>query len=283
MKNILSFDVEEYFQVSGLQAAVSRNDWSRYPSRVEQNTQKVLDVLSRNNVRATFFVLGWIAEKYPTLIKQIAEQGHETACHGWDHRLAYNMTVEEFALDVAQTVNLLQDITGEEVIGYRAPSFSIGLADIDKFKALAELGLKYDSSIFPIRHFRYGRAQKAPIGPFDIKENDRLILKEFPMSVVNFLGKRIPAGGGGYFRLYPDFFIRRNFRKVNSEGRPLIIYLHPWEFDPDQPRIKKAGLGNTFRHYHNLRKTRAKLEIVLQEFEFCPFIDYLAKSDNNSL
>lgn len=275
MKNVLSIDVEDYFQVSGMEAVVSRDDWETYPSRVEQNTQKVLEILGRNDVKTTFFILGWIAERHRQLIKQIADLGHEIACHGYHHRLVYKMTTGEFVSDIKQTIELLEDITGRKVYGYRAPSFSLNANDIDRFEMMAELGLKYDTSLFPIRHFRYGKAGPIPLEPFDIKKGDRVIMKEFPMTVVNFLGKRIPAGGGGYFRLYPNFFIRRNFKKVNAEGRPVMIYLHPWELDPDQPRIKGIGFGNTFRHYLNLSKTQSKLEMVLQEFEFSPFVELL--------
>lgn len=276
MKNVLSFDVEDYFQVSGMEAIVSRDDWDKYPSRIEQNIQKVLEILGHRDVKATFFILGWIAERHRQLIKQIAELGHEIACHGYHHRLVYDMTTEELISDIKQTINLLEDITGQKIYGYRAPSFSLGIDDIEKFEAMTEFGLKYDTSLFPIKHFRYGKARSIPLGPFDIKKGDRLLMKEFPMTVVNFLGKRIPAGGGGYLRLYPNFFIRRNFKKVNAEGRPIIIYLHPWEFDPDQPRLKGAGFGNTLRHYLNLHKTQSKLEMVLQNFEFGTFLELLS-------
>ena len=276
MKNILSFDIEEHFQVSGLEAAVKREDWERHSSRVENNTRKVLDILSRHNVRATFFVLGWIGRKFPKLIKDIFALGHEIASHGFDHQLVYRMTADQFKGDVLISLEILQNITGEKIIGFRAPSFSLAADDLVKFQALAELGIKYDSSLFPMKHFRYADAAGVPTYPHEIRIGSQTILREFPMTVVGFLGRRIPAGGGGYFRLYPDFFIRRNFLKVNSENRPVVIYLHPWEFDPDQPRIKGAGIGNTFRHYHNLHKTAGKLEKSLKEFKFGPFRDHLA-------
>ncbi len=272
MKNILSFDVEDYFQVTGMEPIVSRDDWEIYPSRVEQNTQKVLEILGRHNVRTTFFILGWTAKRHKQLIKQIANSGHEIACHGYNHRLVYDMTNDEFISDIKRAINLLEDITGQKIYGFRAPSFSLDADDIEKFEMMAELGLKYDSSLFPVRHFRYGKTGQIPLVPFDIKKGDRVVIKEFPITVVNFLGKRIPAGGGGYFRLYPNFFIRHNFKKVNAEGRPVIIYLHPWELDPDQPRIKGIGLGNAFRHYLNLSKTQSRLEMILQEFEFESFV-----------
>jgi polysaccharide deacetylase family protein (PEP-CTERM system associated) len=275
MKNILSFDVEEHFQVSGLESAVKRSDWDKLPSRVESSTRKVLDLLARRQVKATFFILGWIAERFPDLVKSIYEKGHEIACHGQDHRLINTMTTEEFTADVKQAKDRLEAIISSQVYGYRAPSFSLAAADMDRFEALADMGFTYDSSLFPIKHFRYGEARSVPLGPFDIKQGERLVIKEFPMSVVDLFGRTIPAGGGGYFRLYPMFLLRRNFNRIIRSGRPVIIYLHPWEFDPDQPRIHGAERGNTFRHYHNLHKTESKLDNILQRYDFCSFRDYL--------
>jgi len=275
MKNILSFDVEEHFQVSGMEKAISRSSWDSLHSRVEQSARKILKILDRNNVKATFFILGWIAERHPGLIKEIAKQGHEIASHGFDHKLVYNMTPEQFAVNLKQTNDLLESITGQRIYGYRAPSFSLAIDDIEKFEILAELGFTYDSSLFPMKHPRYGRAQSIPLRPFEIEKNHRCIIKEFPISVIKFLGKHIPAGAGGYFRLYPNMILRRNFKKVNNQERPVIIYLHPWEFDPDQPRVSGAGFGNTFRHYLNLDKTQSKLEMVLKEFEFGSFKDFI--------
>jgi len=276
MKNILSFDIEEYFQVSGLEKAVSRSSWDNFSSRVEHSTHKILEILDRYNVKATFFILGWVAERHPKLIEEIAKQGHEIASHGFDHELVYNMTPGQFAANLKQTNDLLESITGQKVYGYRAPSFSLTIDDIEKFEILAELGFKYDSSLFPMKHFRYGRAQSIPLGPFEIKKSDQSIIKEFPISVIKFLGKCIPAGGGGYFRLYPDIILKRNFNKIQGEGRPAIVYLHPWEFDPDQPRISGAGYGNTFRHYLNLDKTQSRLEMILKEFEFGSFREFIS-------
>jgi len=276
MKNILSFDVEEYFQVSGLEKAVSRSSWDSYNSRVEKSTYKILEILDRYNVKATFFILGWAAERHPKLIGEIAKQGHEIASHGFDHELVYNMTPEEFISNLKKTNDLLESITGQKVYGYRAPSFSLAIDDIEKFEILAKLGFTYDSSLFPMKHFRYGRAQSIPLGPFEIKKNGQDIIKEFPISVIILLGKHIPAGGGGYFRLYPNIVLRRNFNKIQREGRPVIVYLHPWEFDPDQPRVSGAGYGNTFRHYLNLDKTQSKLEMILKEFEFGSFREFIS-------
>lgn len=273
MTNILSFDVEEYFQVSGLEKAVSRNDWHKYQSRVGLGTKKILEILGHKKTKATFFFLGCIAEKHPDLVRDVAAAGHEIACHGWDHRLLYHMNDDEFEQDVGKTKRLLEDISGKKVIGYRAPSFSLNADDRNKIKILANLGFKYDSSMFPMKHFRYGKAESVPRAPFEIKLDETCSIREYPMTVVDLMGKTIPAGGGGYLRFYPGFFIKRNFRKVNASGRPVIIYLHPWEFDPEQPRIKGAGFGNTFRHYHNLKSTAPKLEMILEEFRWGAFED----------
>jgi polysaccharide deacetylase family protein (PEP-CTERM system associated) len=275
MFNILSFDIEEYFQVSGLEQAVARTGWDKHQSRVEYGANIVLDILAKHDTKATFFILGWIAERHAGLIKTIASQGHEIANHGYDHKLLHEMSDEEFRGDIIKTNSLLENIAGQSIIGYRAPSFSLSSNDLARFEILSQLGFKYDSSLFPVKHFRYGKAVNIDLAPHDISRNNRILLKEFPMTVVDYFGRRIPAGGGGYFRLYPDFFLRMNFRKVNRQKRPVIIYLHPWEFDPDQPRLSGAGFGNTFRHYYNLRGTKSKLESILREFKFVPFRDFL--------
>jgi polysaccharide deacetylase family protein (PEP-CTERM system associated) len=275
MQNILSFDIEEHFQVSGLASAISRNDWDRHLSRVEKNTDTILALLERHQVKATFFILGWIAERHQSMLKRISSAGHEIASHGYDHKLVYEMTLDEFAADVKKSLDIIEGVIGIKVKGFRAPSFSLSAEDFDKFKILAEMGIVYDSSLFPMKHFRYGDATSIPLAPFDIVDKGKAIIKEYPMTVVDFWGRRIPAGGGGYFRLYPDFLINRNFRKVNAENRPVIVYLHPWEFDPEQPRVKGAGFGNTFRHYYNLKNTAGKLDNLLNSFKFGPFIDWL--------
>ncbi len=272
MDNILSFDIEEYFQVSGLERAVDRRNWSKFPSRVYQSTQLILEILARRNTKATFFFLGCVADSNRPLVQEVAAAGHEIACHGWDHRLLYRMSDSEFMADVEKTKKLLEDITGKAVVGYRAPSFSLHADDEAKFQILADLGFSYDSSLFPMKHFRYGKAEGIPRAPFDVVLKNSAAIREYPMTVVDFLGRTIPAGGGGYLRFYPGFLIRRNFRKVNAEGRPVIIYLHPWEFDPDQPRIKGAGFGNTFRHYFNLKSTAGKLAMILDNFACGPFV-----------
>ena len=271
MKNILSFDIEEHFQVSGLAAAVSRDDWEKHDSRVENSTRTILELLKRHNIKATFFILGWIAERHPALVEQIAKDNHEIASHGYDHKLIYDMSTEQFREEMAKTSELLESLSGQKIIGHRAPSFSLGLKDTDKFRILKKLGFKYDSSLFPMKHFRYADAQSAPLAPFDITDNGEVLLKEFPLTVVEYFGKRIPAAGGGYFRLFPGFLINMSIRKTIADNRPVIVYLHPWEFDPGQPRIQGASRGNTFRHYINLNKTASKLEKILQRYEFTSF------------
>jgi polysaccharide deacetylase family protein (PEP-CTERM system associated) len=272
MKNILSFDIEEHFQVSGLASAISRTDWDRHSSRVEKNTDTILSILGRHDVKATFFILGWIAERHQSMLKKIRAAGHEIASHGYEHKLIYDMTPDEFRADIKKSLDIIEGIAAVKVKGFRAPSFSLSANDLEKFQILADLGITYDSSLFPMKHFRYGDATSVPLAPFEIIHNGKAILREYPMTVVDFLGRRIPAGGGGYFRLYPDFLIKRNFKKVNAENRPVIVYLHPWEFDPEQPRIKGAGFGNTFRHYFNLKKTANKLDNLLTNLAFGPFV-----------
>ncbi len=271
MKNILSFDIEEHFQVSGLSDAVKRADWDKHISRVEKSTARILELLKRHDTKATFFILGWIAERHPKLVEMIAADNHEIASHGYDHKLIYEMTNDQLQQELGKTSELLESLSGQEIIGHRAPSFSLGLKDIDKFKILADLGFKYDSSLFPMKHFRYADSISAPLAPFDIKSNGDIILKEYPMSVVEYFGRRIPAAGGGYFRLFPDFLIDMNIKKTIADNRPVIVYLHPWEFDPEQPKLKGASFGNTFRHYVNLDKTYSKLEKIIRRYEFTSF------------
>ncbi len=275
MKNILSFDIEEHFQVSGMADAVKRENWDKHDSRVVESTGSILELLGRYDIKATFFILGWIAKRHPKLVELIAENGHEIASHGFDHKLIYDMPDEQLREELAETSELLESLSGQKIIGHRAPSFSLGVGDIDKFKILSGLGFKYDSSLFPMKHFRYADSQSAPLAPFEIKANGEVLLKEFPMTVVEYFGKRIPAAGGGYFRLFPDFLIDMNIKKAMAEKRPVIVYLHPWEFDPKQPRLSGAGLGNTFRHYINLDKTYSKLEKIISKYEFTSFRDVL--------
>jgi len=279
--NALSIDVEDYFQVSNFSKVIRFSDWDKYQCRVERNTLYVLNVLNDFNVKATFFVLGWIAERYPQLIKNIHQEGHEIASHGYCHQLISSQTREEFREDTRKTKRILEDITGVDVIGYRAPAYSITQKSFWTFEVLIKEGFKYDSSILPIRSYHYG-IPDTPRFPFVINGNptnpmnsvnsinssDGFII-EFPISTVRLFANNLPIAGGGYFRLFPYQFTKWGLKKINQEeNKPFIFYLHPWEFDPDQPRIKKASTLSKFRHYVNLEKTEPKLKRLLKDFNF---------------
>ena len=275
MKNFITIDLEDYYQVTGFSDVVRYDRWGTYESRVERNTNIVLEALGDN--KATFFILGWEAEKRPGLIKKIAGAGHEIATHGRRHKLITNMNKEEFAEDMKREVKLLEDLTGEKVLGHRAPSFSITDDTPWAFEVMADLGLKYDSSVFPIKR-RHGGIPEAGMKPFSI-ETSAGVIYEFPLAVTNFLGKTLPVAGGGFFRLYPYWFTRRAMLENNRSDIPVVVYLHPWEFDPGQPRLKSFFSRNGFNHYVNLDKTLKKFRKLLIDFEFTPIRNYF--DENN--
>lgn len=265
MLNALTFDVEDYFQVESFKGVVSSSDWDTYPSRVVENTRRILRILKEYQIQATFFILGWIADRHPALVGEIAAEGHEIATHGYWHQLIYRQTPEEFAVDLKKSLQALERAIGTyPIIGYRAPTFSIIDSSLWALDILREHGIKYDSSIFPVTaHDRYGIsnahrfANKLGAG-----------LWEFPPSTIR-LGKRnLPVAGGGYFRLFPLPVTRWAIRRINAEGQPAVIYLHPWEFDPEQPRMRGASLLSRFRHYLNLERTESRLKRLLEEFQF---------------
>ncbi len=266
MKNALTFDIEDYFQVSAFSEQVEKSHWGNMPSRVEANTSKVLDLLSEAGHSGTFFVLGWVARNHPNLVRQITERGHEIACHSLEHRIVHQMTRDEFFEDTRSAKHALEDAGGQPVRGYRAPSFSITQGSQWAFEVLAQLGFKYDSSIFPVRHPNYGMPN-APRGPFLI-ETRYGPLVEFPMMTVEFRGRRSPLGGGAYLRILPYWYTRWGIGYINkTEGRPACVYLHPWELDSEQPRIA-AGLAARARHYLGLRGAEAKFRRLLRDFDF---------------
>jgi polysaccharide deacetylase family protein (PEP-CTERM system associated) len=366
MLNILTIDLEDYFQVHAFSRTIRYEDWDKFECRIERNTDHLLEMLgevktqhsalstwsldnslthshinsssnvsepqlrSNNPIRATFFVLGWIAERYPDLIRRIQKEGHEISCHGYAHRLVYTQSREEFRQDVKRAKSILEDITGKEVIGYRAPSYSITNKSQWAFEVLVEEGFKYDSSIFPIRHDFYGM-REAPRFPFVVsfKGNDNFefsmlnfelgtaalhhsstaalnnslthslihpsshisaqqhrntaalnnslthslinsrALIEFPISTVKLFGQNIPISGGGYFRLFPYSLIRRGLKSISKkEGKPFIFYMHPWEIDPNQPRVSGVSSRSRFRHYVNLDKTEDRFRRLLIDFSF---------------
>ena len=266
-KHCLSFDIEEHFQVSAFESPMRRRHWEQYESRVEANTEKLLGLLAQSGMRATFFLLGWLAERYPSLVRRIASEGHEIASHGYGHELITSQTPSAFREDIRRAKGILEGILSQPVLGYRAPSFSITQDTMWATQILVEEGYIYDSSIFPVFHDRYGIPSANP------KAHQLLttagILWEIPPSTVKYLGVRLPVAGGGYFRLYPYVFLRALLRKLEGQGTPLVMYMHPWEFDPDQPRME-GSLVSRMRHYLNLHKTEARLRTLLRDFAFAP-------------
>ena len=270
----MTIDVEDYFHVSAFERHLSRDDWERFESRVCNNTDRLLEIFAGAGVTATFFILGWVAERYPMLVRRIAAGGHEVASHGYAHRLVYEMTQEEFCEDVHRAKCLLEDLCGSQVHGYRAPSYSITRASLWALDVLVEQGYAYDAGVFPIYHDRYG-IPDAPRHPYRIERSLGSIW-EFPGSTVRWGSQNLPIGGGGYFRLLPYGWTQRGIRHVNGvEQKAVMFYLHPWEVDPQQPRIK-TSLFSQFRHYTNLGKTESKLQQLLGEFEFDTALSVLA-------
>jgi polysaccharide deacetylase family protein (PEP-CTERM system associated) len=260
--NALSIDVEDYFQVSALAPYIARSEWERMPCRVERNVELILGLLSEAGATATFFTLGWIAERYPALVRRIVAAGHELASHGYGHQRVTELSPSEFLSDVVRTKRLLEDIGGVEVRGYRAPSFSIGKANLWAFDCLAEASYSYSSSVYPIRHDHYGM-REAP--RFAYQARDRLM--EIPVTTARVLNANLPAGGGGYFRLLPYVVSRALIQRVNRrDGHSAVFYLHPWELDPGQPRIARTRFKARFRHYLNLDRTEERLRRLLADF-----------------
>jgi polysaccharide deacetylase family protein (PEP-CTERM system associated) len=274
--NALTVDVEDYFHVSAFSSSIHRDTWNAQESRVVPNTEKLLAIFGSFDVRATFFVLGWVAERHPDLVKEIERQGHEIACHGWSHRLVYEQTPEEFQDETARAKNILEDITGKTVLGYRAASYSIVRDSLWALDTLAELGFVYDSSIFPIHHDRYG-IPDAKRAPHRLATPNGSTIVEWPLSTARLMGVRVPVCGGGYFRLLPYWLNRWGLDAINrNEGRPFIFYLHPWEIDPGQPRVPSKWLSR-FRHYTNLDKVEKRLNRLLAEFRFGTVADGLSE------
>ncbi len=264
-RNAMTVDVEEHFQVAAFERQVQRGDWEQFPTRVAGNTGRVLDLFSEHHVHATFFVLGWVAERHPELIQRMIRDGHEVASHGYDHTRATQLDREAFRQDVVRTKGILEDATGRPVRGYRAPSYSIGAGNLWALDVLHEAGHVYSSSIYPIRHDLYGM----PGAPrFAFRPHVDSIL-ELPVTTVEFAGRTLPAGGGGYFRLLPYSAYCWALRRVNSRDRqPGIFYFHPWEVDPEQPRMAGASLRSRFRHFVNLDTMETRLRRLVSEFEW---------------
>ena len=262
--NGLSVDVEDYFQVSAMSPYIARADWERMPCRVERNVDRLLAMFERRNARATFFVLGWIADRYPDLIKRIVGGGHELSSHGYAHLRATEQSEQEFLADIVRAKGVLEDIAGVTVRGYRAPSFSLDTTNPWAFDCIARAGYLYSSSVYPVKHDHYGMPD-APRFAYQ----SRTGLLELPITTARLCGRNLPAGGGGYFRLLPYALSTWAIRRVNElDRRPAIFYMHPWEIDPEQPRMKNVGLKTRFRHYVNLARMEGRLERLTSDFRW---------------
>ena len=277
IKNALTVDVEDYFHVTAFERQINPSSWDTYSLRVVENTEKILDMFDEHSVKATFFVLGWVAERRPDLVKEIGARGHEIACHGYGHQLVYRIGPDKFRSDIRTSKKILEDITGDAVIGYRAPSYSITRDSLWAFDILVEEGFQYDSSIFPIVHDIYGipHANRFP----HVMNVQAGRLHEFPLSTyqISIITRKIsiPVAGGGYLRLFPAWFIQRAITSINtSEGQPAVLYFHPWEIDHEQPRIK-TGMKSRFRHYLNLHKMSGRIQKLVSTINFSPMREIL--------
>ncbi len=262
--NALTIDVEDYFQVSAFAPHIKRSEWNSRECRIERNVARILEMLSVNKTKATFFTLGWIAERYPQLVRQIADQGHEIASHGYGHERASDLTQDAFFADVQMAKVILEDLCGTEVKGYRAPSFSIGAGNLWAFDCLDRAGYRYSSSVYPIRHDHYGMPD-SPRFAYSVRPG----LVEIPVTTLRALGRNLPSSGGGYFRLLPYALSRWMLKRVNdSDQQPGIFYFHPWEIDVAQPRVEGISRKTRFRHYVNISRMEGKLAQLLDDFKW---------------
>jgi polysaccharide deacetylase family protein (PEP-CTERM system associated) len=267
--NVLSVDVEDYFHVEAFSDVVDRSAWERYSSRVEANTHRLLDLLDEHAIEGTFFILGWVADRFPRLVQEIVRRGHEPACHSYWHRLVYRLSPDEFRADTRRAKDAIEQAAGAVVVGYRAPSYSITEQSLWALDILAEAGFEYDSSIFPIRHDTYG-LPAGPRHPVRVATSAGPIV-EFPITTFRWVSKQnLPVGGGGYLRLLPFWYTRLGVERAAADGVPLIVYVHPWEIDPEQPRLS-GRLRSRVRHYTNLSKMDARLRRLLELRSFTSF------------
>jgi polysaccharide deacetylase family protein (PEP-CTERM system associated) len=270
--HIISVDVEDYFMVEAFAGSVSRDSWESRPSRVALSTLRVLDLFDKHSVKGTFFFVGWVANRFPELVREVHARGHELACHSYWHRNVYSQTPDEFRGDTRAAVRAIEDAAGVKVFGYRAPSWSITKDCLWALDVLAEEGFTYDSSIYPIHHDLYG-VPGAQRFPYTHRLKDGLSLLEFPPATVRLLGQNLPGAGGGYLRIFPSAYTRWVFRKFEEEYRErLVVYFHPWELDPEQPRIGDKWKSR-FRHYTNLSRMEERLQVLLQKYQFQAFRD----------
>lgn len=279
MKALLSIDVEDWFQVENLKQAINRDSWEHNLSRVERNVELILELLNKRNTKATFFVLGWIAERHSSLIKRIFNEGHEIGCHGYNHDLLPNLSRENFYQDVLKTKNILEDIIGEKIIGYRAPSFSITEWALE---IIISLGFRYDSSYFPIAaHNRYGKLKdikRQQSSLFEIKNNFYQVM----LSYIEIGKVKLPWAGGLYFRAIPYGIFKRGIKNILLNKNYYLFYIHPWEFDPEQPKVKNVKLNYRLRHYTNLDKTENKFKKLIRDFNFCPIREIIPQINENT-
>jgi polysaccharide deacetylase family protein (PEP-CTERM system associated) len=263
-KQVLTVDVEDYFHVSAFEKAIDRSDWVNLEQRVEASTHRLLELFSEHNAKCTFFTLGWVAERYPNLIKAIVDQGHELASHGFSHQRATNMTPDEFREDVSRSKQVLEAASGQAILGYRAPSFSFNDSNVWVYNILKELGFEYSSSTYPIKHDLYG-VPKWPRFKYERPEG----IIEIPVPTIRKNNTNTGIGGGGYFRLYPYWFSKKRINNyLTKENQPYSFYFHPWEIDPEQPRIAGASIKSKLRHYLNLSRMEGKVVKLLDDYQW---------------
>lgn len=276
MRNILTIDLEDWYQ--GVE--ITPSDWPKYEDRVEQSTGALLKMLDESETKATFFVLGYVAERFPQLVREIAELGHEIGTHGYGHELVYKLTPAQFASDLKQSIDCLEQAVGKSVSSYRAPYFSITKQSIWAMDILVEHGIECDSSIFPVNNYRYG-IPDALRYPNNVRTQSGSLL-EIPISTVRIFGRNLPITGGFYLRLFPYCLIKWAIQQINKEGHPAVVYLHPWELDPGHPKLD-LPLRIKLPHYHNLTSTEGKLRALLRHFDFGPVVDLVKETDSSQI
>jgi polysaccharide deacetylase family protein (PEP-CTERM system associated) len=280
IKNVMTIDLEEWFHVSNFESYLTRNSWEQLPYRIPHSVPRLLDLLARYDAKATFFCLGWVAQRFPSLIKRIQAEGHELASHGDEHRRVTSLTADEFRTQLVRSKDIIEQIGGERVYGHRAPSYSLKASTKWAFEILLESGFTYDSSIFPFGKRKVSELCDSRFPCYIPVGSKRLT--EYPLSTLRMMNTNIPIAGGGYFRLLPYPFIKWSIEQLNKEGRTAIMYLHPWELDPEQPRVHQASWLAKFRHYHQLEKTSEKLTSLLQDFSFGSFRDVFWSERKNA-
>lgn len=284
LPDALSVDVEDYFHVEAFHDRISSESWPSHPSRVVDNTRRVLDLLGRHGTKATFFVLGWVAERFPQIVREIVAAGHEVACHSYWHRCIWHLSPDEFRADTRRARAAIEDAGGQAVVGYRAPSFSVVEQSLWALEILSQEGFLYDSSVFPIHHDVYGMPH-APQAPFEWACGEGCHLFEFPPTTVRLGPWNLPAAGGGYLRILPEWYTRWAFRKARREGRGLVLYFHPWEVDPHQPRLRGRA-RSMFRHYFHISRMEGRIAKVLATSHFAPLrecLDQAMAEKNNPI